>query len=143
MTEMVTSGSMSGERKRSDGSLGESGYERRRSHQAPPVLHATAPLLDSTVTSRNGAERRLLTAIAFGAVSQSLVGSSSPSVTVGGSQGRLLLTRGLLVRIQPEEPIFSGSIPETQVTLHSGDMGDSFGANGLSIGSSRHVSSSK
>ena len=48
MTEMVTSGSMSGERKRSDGPLGESGHERRRSHSAPPVLHATAPFLDST-----------------------------------------------------------------------------------------------
>ena len=48
MTEMVTSGSMSGERKRSDGLLGESDYERRRLRQAPPVLHATASLLDST-----------------------------------------------------------------------------------------------
>ena len=33
------------------------------------------------------------------------------------------------------------SIPERQVTLHSGDMGNSFGPKGLSIGSSRHVSS--
>ena len=48
MTEMVTSGSMSGERKRSDGLLGESDHERRRLLQAPPVLHATALLLDST-----------------------------------------------------------------------------------------------
>src|SRR5437762_5212795 len=48
MTEMVTSGSMSGERKRSDGVLGESDHERRRLRQAPPVLHATALLLDST-----------------------------------------------------------------------------------------------
>src|SRR5262245_24437566 len=48
MTEMVTSGSMSGERKRSDGPFGESGLERRRSRSAPPVLHATAPFLDST-----------------------------------------------------------------------------------------------
>src|SRR5713101_5140279 len=48
MTEMVTSGSMSGERKRSDGLLGESDHERRRLRQAPPVLHATALLLDST-----------------------------------------------------------------------------------------------
>jgi len=48
MTEMVMSGSMSGERKRSDGLLGESDYESRRSHQAPPVLPAAAPLLDST-----------------------------------------------------------------------------------------------
>jgi hypothetical protein len=48
MTEMVTSGSMSGEGKRSDGLLGESGNERRRSHLAPPVLHATVLLFDST-----------------------------------------------------------------------------------------------
>jgi hypothetical protein len=48
MTEMVTSGSMSGERKRSDGLLGESDHERRRLRQAPPVLYATALLLDST-----------------------------------------------------------------------------------------------
>ena len=41
-------GSMSGEEKRSDGPLGERGNERRRALQAPPVLHATALLLDST-----------------------------------------------------------------------------------------------
>ena len=35
------------------------------------------------------------------------------------------------------------SIPETWVTDHSGDMGNTFGPNGFSIGSSRHVSSSK
>jgi hypothetical protein len=52
MTEMVTSGSMSGERKRSDGLLGESDYERRRLLQAPPVLPATALLLDSTRPTR-------------------------------------------------------------------------------------------
>jgi hypothetical protein len=50
MTEMVTSSSMSGERKRSDGLLGESGNERRRSLLAPPALYATAPLLDSTAS---------------------------------------------------------------------------------------------
>ena len=49
MTQMVTSGSMSGEEKRSDGLLGESGNERRRSFLAPPDLHATALLLDSTL----------------------------------------------------------------------------------------------
>ena len=49
MTEMVTSSSMSGEGKRSDGLLGESGNERHRSYLAPPALYATAPLLDSTV----------------------------------------------------------------------------------------------
>jgi len=49
MTEMVTSGSMSGGTKRSDGLLGESDNERRRSQQAPPVLYVTALVLDSTV----------------------------------------------------------------------------------------------
>jgi hypothetical protein len=48
MTEMVTSGSMSGEGKRSGGLLGESGHERRRLCQAPPVLYATALFFDST-----------------------------------------------------------------------------------------------
>jgi hypothetical protein len=48
MTEMVTSGSMSGEGKRSDGLLGEGDTERCRSHLAPPALHATALLFDST-----------------------------------------------------------------------------------------------
>ena len=48
MTEMVTSGSMSGGARRSDGLLGERGYERRHAQQAPPVLYATALLLDST-----------------------------------------------------------------------------------------------
>jgi hypothetical protein len=46
-----------------------------------------------------------------------------------------LLTGGLLVRIQPEEPSRSGSIPETWVTDHSGDIGNTFGPNGFSIGS--------
>jgi hypothetical protein len=48
MTERVTSGSMSGEEKRSDGLLGESDHERRRSQSAPPDLYVTALLLDST-----------------------------------------------------------------------------------------------
>jgi hypothetical protein len=48
MTEMVTSGSMSGEGKRSDGLLGESDPETCCSHSAPPALHATALLFDST-----------------------------------------------------------------------------------------------
>jgi hypothetical protein len=39
--------------------------------------------------------------------------------------------------------IFTWSIPDTWVTVHSGDMGNTFGPNGFSIGSSRHVSSSK
>jgi hypothetical protein len=58
MTEMVTSGSMSGDAKRSDGLLGESGYERRRSHQAPPVLHVAARILDSTSRRREFVSRR-------------------------------------------------------------------------------------
>jgi hypothetical protein len=48
MTEMVTSGSMSGEGKRSDGLLGEGRHESWHSLQAPPALHATALFLDST-----------------------------------------------------------------------------------------------
>ena len=52
MTEMVTSGSMSGEEKRRDGLLGESDNERRRSQQASPVLYATALVLDSTGPAR-------------------------------------------------------------------------------------------
>jgi hypothetical protein len=48
MTEMVTSGSMSGKGKRGDGLLGERDYERRRVLSAPPALYATAPLFDST-----------------------------------------------------------------------------------------------
>jgi hypothetical protein len=46
--ETCTPGSMSGEEKRSDGPLGERSNERRRAHLAPPVLYATALLLDST-----------------------------------------------------------------------------------------------
>lgn len=48
MRETCTSGSMSGEEKRSDGPLGERGNERPRACSAPPVLYATALLLDST-----------------------------------------------------------------------------------------------
>src|ERR1051325_3974757 len=51
MTEMVTSGSMSGEGKRGDGPLGESSNERKCSLQAPPVRTAAAPLLDSTASA--------------------------------------------------------------------------------------------
>jgi len=58
MTETVMSGSMSGDAKRSDGLLGESGHERRRSQQAPPVLHATARVLDSTSRHRKFVTRR-------------------------------------------------------------------------------------
>jgi len=39
---------MSGKERRSDGLLGERGNERRRALHAPPVLHATALLLDYT-----------------------------------------------------------------------------------------------
>jgi hypothetical protein len=45
---MVTSGSMSGAGRRSDGLLGQSGSERRRSRQPPPALYATALDFDST-----------------------------------------------------------------------------------------------
>jgi hypothetical protein len=48
MREIRTSSSMSGEEKRNDGLLGESGNERRRSHSAPPDLYVTALFLDST-----------------------------------------------------------------------------------------------
>jgi hypothetical protein len=48
MTEMVTSGSMSGKGKRGDGLLGERDHERRRVLSAPPALYAAAPLFDST-----------------------------------------------------------------------------------------------
>ncbi len=48
MREIRTSGSMSGAEKRSDGLLGESDNERRRSHQAPPALYVTVLFLDST-----------------------------------------------------------------------------------------------
>jgi hypothetical protein len=48
MTQMATSGSMSGEGKRSDGLLGESDTEKAPSHLAPPVLYVTALLFDST-----------------------------------------------------------------------------------------------
>src|SRR3970040_74169 len=44
---------MSGDEKRSDGLLGERGNERRRAYLAPPVLHATALLLDSTNLIQN------------------------------------------------------------------------------------------
>jgi hypothetical protein len=51
MTEMVTSGSMSGAKKRNVGLLGEGGNERRRPFQAPPGLYVTALRLDSTAES--------------------------------------------------------------------------------------------
>ena len=49
MTEIVKSGSMSGQQKRSDGPFGEDRHERRDLSQAPPVLHATALVFDSTL----------------------------------------------------------------------------------------------
>ena len=53
MREIRTPGSMSGEEKRSDGLLGETSNERRWPLSAPPVLYATALLLDSTTCIRN------------------------------------------------------------------------------------------
>src|SRR5262245_36175056 len=47
------------------------------------------------------------------------------------------------VRIPLSPPNFIRFIPERWVTSHSGDMGDTFGPKGFSIGSRRHVSSSK
>jgi hypothetical protein len=48
MREIRTPGSMSGKERRSDGLLGERSNEKRCAHSAPPVLHATALLLDCT-----------------------------------------------------------------------------------------------
>lgn len=68
MRESCTPSSMSGKERRSDGLLGERGNERRRAPQAPPVLHATALLLDSTPhvaptsTATKNKVRELLTA---------------------------------------------------------------------------------
>ena len=56
MTEIVTSGSMSGAKKRNDGLLGEG--SRRRQLQAPPGLHVTALRLDSTGRTGVGAQPR-------------------------------------------------------------------------------------
>src|SRR5713101_7596693 len=53
-------GSMSGEEKRSDGLLGERSNERRRAHLAPPVLYATALLLDSTGQAAAGERRSMV-----------------------------------------------------------------------------------
>jgi hypothetical protein len=58
MTEMVTSGSMSGEGRRSNGLLGERDYERRRSLQAPPALFATAPFFNSTQPDKGASGER-------------------------------------------------------------------------------------
>ena len=81
MTEMVTSGSMSGEGKRSDGLLGESGNERSRSRSAPPVLHATALLFDST---------EFLAAVAVGYELAAARIGSGESAAAGVMAGKLL-----------------------------------------------------
>src|SRR5207245_6343447 len=73
MTEMVTSGSMSGEEERWDGLLGESDNERRRSQEAPPVLYATALVLDSTSrVSSLVSQRHLRGRIALGGIDPDL-----------------------------------------------------------------------
>jgi hypothetical protein len=46
--EIGTPASMSREERRNDELLGERSNERRYAHSPPPVLHATAVLLDST-----------------------------------------------------------------------------------------------
>ena len=51
-----------------------------------------------------------------------------------------LRTRGSWVRILPGAPPIQGCIPVTWVTIYTGDMGDTFGSNGLSTGSSRQAS---
>ena len=81
MRETRTSGSMSGEEKRSDGPLGERGHERRRAQLAPPVLYAAALLLDST--TKGGvirvALRSIIVPAAFfaGGLIQTAVGRSA------------------------------------------------------------------
>jgi len=51
MTDMVTSGSMSGEGKRSDGLLGESGNDECRLQPAPPAPYDTP---ESAPSARGG-----------------------------------------------------------------------------------------
>jgi hypothetical protein len=45
--------------------------------------------------------------------------------------------------VQCGEPSFAGPFPDTWVTVHSGDIGNTFGPKGFSIGSTRMASSSK
>src|SRR5215831_15698454 len=52
-------------------------------------------------------------------------------------------TRGSEVQILSPRPFFSWSGPETWVTQRTGHMGDTFGPNGFSSGSSTRVSKSK
>ena len=47
------------------------------------------------------------------------------------------------VRILHPWPSDRGSVPDTWVTVYSGDIGNTFGPKGFSIGSSLHVSWSK
>ena len=46
---------------------------------------------------------------------------------------------GSEVRILPGAPNLLRSVPDTWVTVYSGDMGNTFGPKGFSIGSSLHV----
>ena len=56
------------------------------------------------------------------------------SSSVAQWQSIRLLTGGLLVRVQPEEPPPKGSIPVTWVTDYSGDMGNTVGPTGIEVG---------
>jgi hypothetical protein len=68
---------------------------------------------------------------------------SRNSVESAGNRDLFLITQTSQVQVLPPQPIFSGSIPITWVTVYSDDIGNTFGAKGLSIGSRRMASSSK
>src|SRR5712692_10817085 len=89
---------MSGEEKRSDGLLGEHGNERRRALLAPPVLYATALLLDST--RRRARRSRRSTAVRVGAGDGTAPKSEGPIDTSrGAGSGRPAGRWRLLVRV--------------------------------------------
>jgi hypothetical protein len=81
---------MSGKERRSDGLLGERGNERRRAPQAPPVLHATALLLDSTPQ-----DIRQPTGLASSIKTSSASPRNIPPSSCGKQFGTAEATRGL------------------------------------------------